>query len=51
MALPVNRFGLSRLELKVLMSKRKEEAVEALEKHEGLQAIAQQLIYVHDHKL
>ena len=43
MAMPVSRFGLSRLELKVLMSKRKEEAVAALEKFEGVEAIAQQL--------
>ena len=43
MAEPVSRFGLSRLDLKILMSKRKEEAIEALEKHEGVEAIAQQL--------
>ena len=43
MAVPVNRFGLSRLDLKILMSKRKEEAVLAVEKHEGVEAIASQL--------
>ena len=43
MAIPVNRFGLSRLELKILMSKRKEEAVLAVEKLEGVESIAAQL--------
>lgn len=39
----MNRFGLTRLDLKILMSKRKEEAVAALDKHEGVESIAQQL--------
>ena len=43
MAMPVNPFGLSRLELKILMSKRKEEAVLAVEKLEGVESIAAQL--------
>ena len=39
----VNRFGLSRLDLKVLMSQRKDDAVKALEKYEGVESIAQHL--------
>ena len=39
---PVGRFGLSCSELKILMSKRKEDAVQALEKN-SLDWIAQQL--------
>ena len=41
-SIPVDRFGLTRLELKVLMSKRKEEAVKALETT-SLECIAQHL--------
>ena len=43
MAVTVNRFSLSRQDLKVLMSKRKEEAVTAVEKYEGVESIASQL--------
>ena len=39
----VNRFGISRNDLKVLMSQRKDDAVKALEKYEGVEAIAEQL--------
>ena len=39
----VNRFGISRTDLKVLMSQRKEDAVKELEKYEGVESIAEQL--------
>ena len=39
----VNRFGISRTDLKVLMSQRKDDAVKALEKYEGVESIAEQL--------
>ena len=39
----VNRFGISRNDLKILMSQRKDDAVKALEKYEGVEAIAEQL--------
>lgn len=39
----VNRFGISRTDLKVLMSQRKDDAAKALEKYEGVESIAEQL--------
>ena len=39
----VNRFGISRTDLKVLMSKRKDDAAKELDKYEGVESIAEQL--------
>lgn len=39
----MNRFGLSRLQLKVLMTRRKGDGVKAIEEHEGIESIAQHL--------
>ena len=43
MVMAVNRFGLSRFQLKALMTQRKGDGVRAIEELEGIESIAQHL--------